>query len=334
MRWSLILALAVMLLGAAPVEAQAPAPFAERTEETRAAPNPLQEVWRWALSTQQDLYRGLSRQIRHVREEGHWLAALPLFGAAFLYGVFHSVGPGHGKVVVASYFAARRSRLGHGVLMGGTIALTQALAATLLVTILGIVVGLPRGVLLGHTQTLELISYALITLLGGVMVWRSLRGQAACCFGEHEPTPTACGPSCSHDHHHDHDHHHHHHDHHPPPKPPEGRLARLDHPLFVGMAAGLRPCAGAILVLLFALANGIYGVGIAATLAMAFGVFLTITALGTGTILLRRLTEAGAGRLPRVSPLLTRTLSIGGGVLVMVFGVVFFFGTWGRDLAF
>lgn len=90
--------------------------------------------------------------------------------------------------------------------------------------------------------------------------------------------------------------------------------------LGVGIVSGIRPCSGSILVLLFALANGVFMLGVAAAFLIALGVMITISVLGIGTIALRR---AVAGSDDNPSParaLLGRALAIGGSAAVMVLG--------------
>lgn len=65
------------------------------------------------------------------------------------------------------------------------------------------------------------------------------------------------------------------------------------------LAVGLRPCTGAIIVLVFAFSQGVYGVGVAATLAMAVGTGLAVAVLAGLAVGARgfaaRLAEGGAG---------------------------------------
>ena len=55
----------------------------------------------------------------------------------------------------------------------------------------------------------------------------------------------------------------------------------------LAFAIGIRPCTGALLVLLFASAAGLYAAGIAATFAMALGTFLTVAVIAAATVLSR-----------------------------------------------
>jgi nickel/cobalt exporter len=49
----------------------------------------------------------------------------------------------------------------------------------------------------------------------------------------------------------------------------------------VVFSVGIRPCTGAILVLVFALTQGLFWAGVAATFAMALGTALTVAVLAT-----------------------------------------------------
>ncbi len=264
---------------------------------------------------------------------------LALIGVAFLYGVFHAAGPGHGKAVVASYFLARRAPLARGVALGAGIALVQGLSAIVIVSVLALLLDFGRTRILRDMALLELASYGLIVAIGLVMSWRALTGRS-CCAHESSASPPA--PD-GHDHdeghaHHGHAHHGHAHCHHPasgdraapalaaPPSVPAGGLAWL-HPgglASVALAVGLRPCTGALIVLLFALANGIFAVGIAATLVMALGVAITVSAFGIGAIGLRRgLTRTGVHR-PRLARLSHAGLQIAGSLLITGLGALLF----------
>ena len=47
------------------------------------------------------------------------------------------------------------------------------------------------------------------------------------------------------------------------------------------VAVGLRPCSGAIIVLVFALAQGLFWIGVASTFAMGLGTAITVAAIAT-----------------------------------------------------
>ena len=84
---------------------------------------------------------------------------------------------------------------------------------------------------------------------------------------------------------------------------------------------------GSILVLLFALANGVFLLGIAAALSIAIGVAITISALGIGAIVLRRAVSGSETELSPTRQFLRRAMAVGGSLAVVLMGALLFGGT-------
>jgi ABC-type nickel/cobalt efflux system permease component RcnA len=235
-----------------------------------------------------------------------------VIGVAFLYGVFHAAGPGHGKFIVTSYFLARDGPLSHGIIMSGLIALTQALSAIIIVFVLVFAMGLGRIQVLGYAVTIELVSYALVILLGLYMAWGAFRGKD--CDHSH-------GPGDSHHHGHDHDHYR-----------SDSPQSAADAPWYqqsrdmivAAVAAGIRPCSGAIILLLFTMANGLYAVGIFGALAMALGVALTVSVVGLLAIGARRTIIHATDQHGAVQPWILRGVGMLGALFVVTIGALLF----------
>jgi nickel/cobalt exporter len=87
------------------------------------------------------------------------------------------------------------------------------------------------------------------------------------------------------------------------------------------LTVGIRPCSGAILVLVFALAQGLFWAGIAATFAMGLGTAITVAAIAVMAVsakgLARRMTASRDGG----GALLMRGIEFGAAGLVLLFGV-------------
>jgi nickel/cobalt transporter (NicO) family protein len=141
----------------------------------------------------------------------------------------------------------------------------------------------------------------------------------------------------SHDHHdHDHAHAHHDHDHadeahawgHAHAPEPNELVGRhwLRRGLTAVVAVGLRPCSGAIIVLVFALAQGLFWIGVASTFAMGLGTAITVAGIATLAVGARGL----AGRLAKAKPgsgmLLLRGLETGAAVVIVAFGTLLLTG--------
>ncbi|WP_081322450.1 nickel/cobalt transporter [Achromobacter xylosoxidans] len=285
---------------------------------------------------QTHFYRQLTAAVRAWQADGG--AAWTLIGLSFAYGVFHALGPGHGKAVISSYVLANRQTARNGALLALLSSLVQALVAIAMVAALALVFNATAAVMNQATRWLELASYALVTLLGAWLVWikaiRPLlrRRPAPAMAVAAAPTSVASAPvlkgaaalraigvraSAPHGHAvapaqpHDHDHVHAHHDdcgcghaHVPPPDQVAGPLSwrRAWSAIF---AVGLRPCSGALIVLVFALSQGFFLAGVASALAMGLGTGLTVAALaclavaagGAATTLGSRLSGVAAARV-------------------------------------
>jgi nickel/cobalt transporter (NicO) family protein len=96
------------------------------------------------------------------------------------------------------------------------------------------------------------------------------------------------------------------------------------------LAAGLTPCASAIIVLLFALANGVLAAGIAAALAMSVGMGMTVSAIGIATVFGRRVVERLAGSVPSIGPRVERGVALGGALLLVGFSGLMLLGAASR----
>ncbi|NMK49290.1 nickel/cobalt transporter, partial [Achromobacter sp. Bel] len=255
---------------------------------------------------QSHFYRQLTGAVRAWQAEGG--AAWALIGLSFAYGVFHALGPGHGKAVISSYVLANRQTARNGALLALASALIQALVAIAMVAVLAVVFNATAATMNQATRWLELASYALVTLLGAWLVWVKairpllrrrrdravatpvdvvtaaprLTGAAALrAIAVHAQAPNVPSPHAHAD---VHPHHHHDEDcgcghaHVPPPDQVAGQMnwRRAGSAI---LAVGLRPCSGALIVLVFALSQGFFVAGVASALAMGLGTGLTVAAL-------------------------------------------------------
>lgn len=251
----------------------------------------------WILVKQAEFYRSLSGAVRAAKADGS--AAWGLLGLSLLYGIFHAAGPGHGKAVISSYLVANDETWRRGLVLSFVSALLQALVAVAIVAVAAVLLGATGSAMGQAVRVIEIVSYGLIALVGARLLWvkgraflRALRPASK--YGEHHhPEHT------HHDHtHHGHTHHGHHHAHGEVCHHHEGHASAWSHAhapepaelagpagwrrgLAAVVAVGLRPCSGAIIVLVFALAQGIFLIGIGATLVMGLGTAITVAAIAT-----------------------------------------------------
>ena len=258
---------------------------------------------------QQELQRDLAVLVRELKSGDSLMPLATLLFFSFLYGVVHAAGPGHGKVVISSYLLAQESRVRRGIQLSFLTALVQAFSAIALVGFLALVLDLTRREAAAKVQLLEIASYGLIILLGLWMLVAALRGKLG------------CG--------HDHGHHDHGHGHSAvqtaaqgPPQAERGFLGGLA-PMV--LSVGIRPCSGAVIILLFTLAQGIFLAGVGATFAMALGTAMTVAALGILAVTSRKLAVRLAGQDSVWEDRIGRGLAVLGSLAICVFGAFFLY---------
>jgi nickel/cobalt transporter (NicO) family protein len=186
---------------------------------------------------------------------------------------------------------------------------------------------------------LELGAYGVIVLFGLSLAWRKGRAFFAALSNRQQEHHHH-----AHDHHdhHDHDHGHSHdhvhdehcgHSHGPEPAELKGK-GWLKRGLMAVIAVGMRPCSGAILVLVFALSQGIFAIGVAATFAMAFGTAITVTAIALlavwGKGIAVWLTKRPAGG----ATLLIYGVEVAAALTIVAFGVLLFTGLLASERLF
>lgn len=221
----------------------------------------------WILATQSRFFQSLTDAVRTMKASGD--AGWALIGISFAYGVFHAAGPGHGKAVIAAWIVANENALKRGLAMAFAAAAVQALVAIAIVTVAAGVLRATAARMTGLTNAVELASFAAVALVGAALTWRKawrLAGRIAPDGAAHAHAPgEPCGPDCGHAHL-------------PGPERASGSWRAMAGAV---LAAGIRPCSGAILVLVFAMAQGLYAAGVGSVLAMGLGTALTTGALAT-----------------------------------------------------
>ena len=232
------------------------------------------ELARLSADYQRQIQRTLTTALQDIRAGRGSLALWTLVAVCFGYGVVHTLGPGHGKAVVVAYFldSTKPRAWIEGVFAGSWIAFTHTLAALLLAGALKLFFSAGLFSALREVRNVEILSYTLILLIGFWRLWAGLTGR----LHEH-----AHGDHRDHDHDLDHDHHHHHHQHTPARRTVAGWLLLT--------AAGIAPCAGALIVVLLSVALGVAWAGVIGVIAIALGMAITLSAVGMASMVAHRL---------------------------------------------
>ncbi|KPQ13423.1 MAG: ABC-type uncharacterized transport system, permease component [Rhodobacteraceae bacterium HLUCCO18] len=255
-------------------------------------------VLAWAMEGQRAAQGGMGRALGALRA-GDAAAVIPLLAVCFLYGFFHAAGPGHGKLLIGGYGAARAV----GAVRLSAVALASSLAqGASAIALVGAgvwVLNWSREYMTGVAERLlQPLGFAAIALVGLWLVYRGLRGLGASGQAKqqhHDP------------HGHDHGGHACGHDHAPSAEAVASATSTRELAALVG-AVAIRPCTGAIFLLVLTAQMGVFGWGVAGTIAMALGTASVTVAVALAAVLLRRGALAGlsdgAERVARVQPAL------------------------------
>ncbi|HWA45734.1 MAG TPA: hypothetical protein VHA10_21120 [Hypericibacter adhaerens] len=278
-----------LLGGSAPAASDAPAPpddaVTAPSAPEDAAPESeglLHRIERAVIETQRDINREINRRLVAVRDGQGMGVIWAGLSIAFMYGVFHALGPGHGKTVIVGYFLGRGGSIGRGVAMASWIALSHVIGAVAIVLVVHLILSHSAVTPVEEVSWLRFVSYAAILAIGLAMLVSAIRhrgGHAHCHHHDHD-----------HDHGHGHDHgegHDHGHGHGHAAAAKAGAVRRAEQRL-LAIAAGFIPCSGAILILVFAFTNGIVMMGVLMALAIALGMGLTLAALGIASVIAHR----------------------------------------------
>src|SRR5258708_16739092 len=358
----IVLTCATVLAIAVIADAVVHAALAQNPFGPRAVPDSqVGGIVGWLLTKQSEFYREMSSTIRAAKSDGS--AVWTLLVISFAYGIFHAAGPGHGKAVISSYLVANQETAKRGIVLSFASALMQSLVAVAIVGICAWLLNATASTMCGAEKVIEIASYALIAAFGARLVWIKGGGFIRALQAPQPLPAMALAAAAPHDHAgHGHDHHHHAHSHPHAHVAHRAREHRHDdhgrdhahdhdhvHDEHCGhshgpvpselagpggwrrrfgaiFAVGLRPCSGAILVLVFALAQGMVWAGIAATFVMGLGTAITVATIAVLAVSAKDLARRLSGASEGGGALIMRGLEFGAAGLVLLFGVGLLFG--------
>lgn len=244
-----------------------------------------------------------------------------LIALSFAYGVFHAVGPGHGKSVIVTYLATQKESLPKGVLISMLAAILQAGVAITLVTLSAQMLTFKLSDAHNYGNDIALVSYVLVIILGVMLLASALPAvlnlQRIKTNHQHHPDHTDAKHSLDREH-------------------PAGDCCGGSHvhtpeknqtlwkTITVIFSMGLRPCSGALVVLIYAHLVGVFYYGVMATLLMGLGTGLSIGAIAACTYYARSWIEKRAEQ--KAVPLPFGIASLGpyirltGGVILVILG--------------
>ena len=253
---------------------------------------------------------------------------------AFSYGVLHTLGPGHGKAVIISYFVGQGGSLRRGVAMGTRIAVFHVLSAIVVVVLTDRVIRQVGGTTPANYQLVQLISYGAIATIGGWMLWQAILALRT--SPRNAPAPRHLGANAA--------------DlilcptlsqqvlaPQPAPEPPgqfrshpeamiDCRCLSCGEPKQAGdwlsLAIGAAPCSGALLILFYGLANNLLWPSVAMVVSISLGMAVTLAWIGMMAIFGRQYADRYLGR--QLSPRTYQIVKIAGASCVFLIGLGLF----------
>ena len=250
-----ILVILLVFLGSWYSPAWSNNPFTSKPEIQQKAPEPLFKSRLFIKTTlwQYQLKQKMTALIRVAQSDANVKPVFALIGIAFLYGVIHAAGPGHGKVVAMSYVLSHRSTVLGGILFGICFALIHALSGA--IGVLGLRYIIQRSVsetLASVTIVTQIVSFGLITLLGlGILL---KHGAALLSWSA-------------------------------PDKGAEPIKATREGVMPWAVAVGLVPCPAVVMVMLFCLSMDVMILGLLLAASISVGMATTISCAATATVL-------------------------------------------------
>ena len=265
----------------------------------------------WVAQLQKTFYRDLTAALKDLKDSGQafwWLA-----GLSFAYGIVHAAGPGHGKVVISSYLLANEESARRGAVIALAAAMVQASVAVALVGAAAIALNMTSIAITQTARIFEIGSYGLIAGLGLFLLLRKTTQIASTGLSAGRVSDdSAMTESCGHCH---------------VPLPQDVRNMRgLSGAVAAVLSVGIRPCSGALIVLVFALAQGLFWAGVASTFLMGLGTATTIGVLATLAVSAKGLAGRLAGGNGRRAGQIVLAFEVLGALAITGFGLLLLSG--------
>lgn len=282
-------------------------------------------VERWAAAGQHDAQNAMAGLLRRLKA-GDGAALAGLLGFCFAYGFFHAAGPGHGKVLIGGYGLGRRVPMGRLAGLAVASSLAQAATAVALVYAGVFLLDWSRERMVDTAEAwLAPLSYVLIGMVG---LWLLLRGARKLWAQR--------GRAVVHGHDHAHAHHHHDdaHDHgnstcadcghkHGPSIAEVAEVRSWRDALVLIGAVAVRPCTGALFLLILTWRMGIDAAGIAGAFVMGLGTASVTVLVAVVSVTARESTLAQIAGGPATARALSLIEIVAGLLVVLVAAQLF-----------
>ena len=242
---------------------------------------------------QQRLNSKMASMIRETKETGNIKPLLFLIITAFIYGVIHAAGPGHGKAFALVYLVSENRSIYSALLFGNMIAFFHGLSGAGLVLLLHFILQTGVAKSLGSvTNITQIVSYSLIAMLGAALF---IKNGCQIFWQKKNKTDKGLG----------------------------GRVTGRNSTVAAALIVGGVPCPGVVLVMLFALSMNMTGLGLVLAFALSFGMAVTISIVVAAGLAGKKIIFGSMQKHANFARAAEHIIEITASVLLMLLGGIF-----------
>ncbi|MBT6993864.1 MAG: hypothetical protein HN952_02805 [Candidatus Cloacimonetes bacterium] len=216
-------------------------PFS-RTKNLKKNSSLLQkgDIWHTITKWQKELKSTLTTLLKNLSNSFNFKYFIILIAISTAFGIIHAIGPGHGKMIVGSYFLKEKSTPIKAIKIGCTIAITHSGLAIFLGIIFGIFVkSMKMHGRIDIQNYIGIVGGILITFLGIYYLWQKIS-------------------NASHLH----------------------KISSGNNEMLLGIFSGLIPCPISMTIILFSLYFNVFLYGFISVIFFSVGMAFTISLIG------------------------------------------------------
>jgi nickel/cobalt exporter len=253
---------------------------------------------------QKGLNQSISSFLKEIKTSGNLGTWLTIFGLSFLYGFIHAIAPGHRKTIISSYFLAQDSKFMYGLLLAVLFTFLHAGSGVGIVLILYIVIKSQIMMAFENVnQIVQIISSILLAVFGFVvMIVKSI--EAIKVMGQKNKNEVSV-------------------------LSPENQFSKGKKILPLVLVAGIIPCPGAAMIMMFSISLDIIPAGIYAVIAMSLGMGATLSLVALLTIASKQKVLKLFKGKKSLQEWLHISVDFFGALLLLFFGIVLLIGALG-----
>lgn len=237
-----------------------------------------------------------------IKDEKNPLSYLLLLLFAYLYGVIHALGPGHGKTLVASYFLSNEKSYSRALFVSLAIGVVHTFSAFLLTLIIYFMVNSFLSQFLNDTvfyttkiSAVIIISIALYLLFQKYKAYKKIQEVKKQPSFNFSTTPHVSTCSCA-----------------------ACKVDEKSTDTALIISAGIIPCPGTVTIFIFSLSLGLYYAGFLSALVMSLGMSTIIFFSAILSVAVRKKTSEGNGNLKKY-------LEYGSLIIILLLGLLLLF---------